>query len=193
MEAAVYFKDFLRLADETRSLGNDPQVARREVIAAYCAHAENPAYLADLLGDYAPRDEYSVTLIAAHIGDFPYLLAVPDDIISPRQREALAAVHGGWFEFALSYSGDPAAYAAALWVCAWMGLPGDRNWGRNYDEACEYFAEDGSDTDVLPTADQLAPETGVWSPYIVLGLDDPKRVDLLAERPSQYVWICWRA
>jgi hypothetical protein len=70
-------------------------------------------------------------------------VAVPDDVVTVGQRAAVDAARGGWFGYFLSYDGSVDAYAGALRLCAWVGVAGDHNWADNYDEAVEYFTEEG--------------------------------------------------
>ena len=87
-----------------------------------------------------------------HVHDSVLLAAVPDEVITADQRAAVEAARGGWFDYFLSYDGSVDAYAAALRVCAWAGVPGDHNWATNYDEAVQYFTEEGEDGSRLPPA-----------------------------------------
>ena len=74
-----------------------------------------------------------------------------------------------------------------------VGVAGDHNWANNYDEAVEYFTEEGEDGSRLAAPQELARDAGIWSQYVALSDWGCERVDLLAERPSAYVWLCWRA
>jgi hypothetical protein len=186
----VGFVGVVDLAEKTRRLPVDPVEARTRLLEAFVEHGVDPG----ILPAYEPREGHSVTLIAMHVHDAAIVLAVPDDVMSEQQREAVREADGGWYDHFPCYDGSAEAYAAALRLCAWAGYEGDDHWADNRGDAMEYFAEEGDDPSVLPTSFELARSVGIWSPYIVLGgHSSHRRLDLLAERPSRYTWLCWRA
>ena len=185
--------DIIALAAETRWLSPDPAAAREQVLSVFAAHSDDPTAAATLLAPYAPRPDRSVTLLSLHVHDSVLLMAVPDEVMTANQRATVEAARGGWFDYFLSCDGSVDAYAGALRLCAWAGLAGDHNWANNYDEAVEYFTEEGQDGSRLATPHELSRDADIWSQYVALSEWCRERVDLLAERPSDYVWLCWRA